>query len=321
MAAVDDRVNQGRLRLLQAYIVRQEKDEPHGYAREAVDLLGEEDPLSATALLLLASRQLFRDLPGATATYYRVIQLAQREGDALVEVAALGDLLFLLQIQGRRLEAVAIVDESMARQVNDRGEPLPTAGLLLVLAGRLRYLANDLPTARRLIQGGLAIFRRYAWKAGIPIGMHALALAQQADGDFDAALDTIREARRLAEDSHDTAVAVQCVAVEAEFCLAAGRPEMAEQALSLVDLSGRLPTLPHDAAPYIAHTRLLLAQKRLGVARSRLATLEQWAEISGCRGYLVTLHILQTEADLMRSDHASASQHLSHAIELAAPQG
>jgi len=346
-----DRISRGRLRLLQAYTVRQNADEACPCAEEAADLLGEDDPpFSTMALLFLANQQLalskacpatastrggepgrrvegtVSSLSSAIATYRRVVQIARQEGAVFVEITALHDLLDVLDMQGRRLEAVELAQESIARYANACGEPQliccnDLLGIIYVRAGMLAYAANDLADAEQAIQQGLAYSRQSAFRTWVLVGLQWLAQVQHAGGEPETALATIGEARRLAEQVNDELAAAHCTAIKAEFLVAQGSLTAAERLLSAVDVSQQQPPSPHHAPPYIAQARLLLAQNRLQEAQSRLAPLARWAEANGCTRYLITILILRAQAALRRGNAASTRIFLSRAVELAAPQG
>jgi len=197
-----DKISRGRLRLLQAYTVRQSAGEACPCAEEAADLLGEDDPpFSTMALLFLANQQLalskacpepgrrvegtVSSLSSATATYRRVVQIARQERAVFVEITALNDLLDVLDMQGRRLEAVELAQESIARYANACGEPQLTCcndllGIIYVRAGMLAYAANDLADAEQAIQQGLAYSRQSAFRTWILVGLQWLAQVQHA---------------------------------------------------------------------------------------------------------------------------------------------
>ena len=74
-------------------------------------------------------------------------------------------------------------------------------------------------------------------------------------------------------------------------------------------------------AEYLTYARLLLAQPRPDDARTLLASLERYARNSGLHGTLITVCVLQAQAEQALGQRAQALACLGEAVRLAAPEG
>ncbi len=316
-----DRISLGRLRLLQAYLARPEVGPLSVYVPEAVELLGEEDALfSLVAMVMLANNQTISNPSAAIRTFERVIEIARRQRYSLVEVAALTDLIAVLDMQGRRRDALAFAEEHIARHLDAQGVPLRSTGLILIHAGMLAYAADELTSAEQAVRQGLAYCRQLALRTAVPAGLRSLATIQFARGEHQAALQTIDEAHRLALSVHDELLETFCITTKAEILLSHGRVTEAARLLEALESLPWPPTHPYYATANLAWVRLLLVQNHIQEAQSYLKILSRWAEDMGHAGYLITILILKAHAAIAHRDTSSARKWLAQAVEIAAPQ-
>ena len=317
-----DSISLGRLRLLQAYLQRLNAGtiSTH-YVRQAVELLGEEDGLfSMVAMVMLANEQTLSNPSAAIHTFQRVVRIAQRQANHLVEVAALTDLLAVLDMQGQRRDAFAIAREFLAKNLDAQDRPSLSTGPILIQAGWLAYAAGDLQAAQQDIAQGLAYCRQLSLKMVVPQGLRLQAVVLSARGDNVAALKTIGEARRLAVAVHDDLLVAVCAATEADISLNLGQITDAKLRLEVLESLPWPPSNPYYAPAYFTLIRLQIAQNQIREADSHLAVLSAWAEGLGHAGYLIAIHILQAQAAVARRDDPAARAWLAQAIEIAAPQ-
>lgn len=317
-----DPISLGRLRLLQAYTQRMDTGSVSiAYIREAVELLGEEDGLfSLIAMIMLANDQTLSSPSTAIQTFQRVTRVAQRQENLLVEMAALSDMLAVLDMQGRRREALAITRDFLAQNVDAQGKPYPSSGPILVQSGWLAYAADDLQTAQRDILQGINFCRQLSLQTIVPQGLRFLGVVLSALGDNAAALETAGEARRLAVAVHDDLIAAVCAATEADLYLKLGQITEATLRLETLETLPWPPGNPYYGPAYLTLIRLQIAQNRIHEAQSHLAILSRWAESLGHAGLLISIRILQAQAAIVQQDQAAARTCLEQAIVTAAPQ-
>ena len=74
-------------------------------------------------------------------------------------------------------------------------------------------------------------------------------------------------------------------------------------------------------AEYLTYARLLLAQHRPADAQTLLANLERYARNGGLHGSLITVCVLQAQAQQALGQRAQALACLEEAVRLAAPEG
>jgi LuxR family maltose regulon positive regulatory protein len=248
------------------------------------------------------------------------VQIARSQHDVFVDVVALSDLLAILDMMGRRQEAADLASECIAHYTDEQGEPLPATGVTLAHAGALAYAANDLRAADQAARRGVALCRQLAVPVGTALGLRWLAMVQYAWGQHGQALDSVREARRLAIEARNETLICQCVSTEADFLLRQGRISEARRK------SNRLPGLewppenPYHVPAHLIAIRLLLAQGELQEAQDLLTGMRDWAGRLGFVGHLIRVLILQAQLALSRDDTDGAITALSQAIDLAAPE-
>ena len=316
----------GRLRLLQAYLSRtQARNITLPHIREAVELLGDDDPpFSQIAMIMLANDQTLSNPVEATRTFQRTIQIARKQSNLILEVAALTDLMAVMDMQGRRREAAALAGEFLKRNTGAQGFLRLAQGLIQVQAGMMAYTAGELEAAEPLIIEGLASCRKLSLSNSLPMALRSLAMLQAALQEdakgLEIALENAREAHRQALDIHDDLVAALCAATQADISLKLGRIKDAHQQLDWQEAMPWPPIHPYYAPVYLTRVRLLLAGNQVPGALNHLATLAAWAERLGYIGYLIPIRILQSRAAVARRDIPNARLQMASAIEMAAPQ-
>jgi ATP/maltotriose-dependent transcriptional regulator MalT len=317
-----DPISLGRLRLLQAYIQRMDTGSVSiAYIREAVELLGEEDGLfSMIAMIMLANDQTLSSPSTAIHTFRRVTRVAHHQENLLVEMAALSDMLAVLDMQGRRREALTIARDFLSQNVDAKGKPYPSSGPILIQSGWLAYAADNLQTAYRDILQGINFCRQLSLQTIIPQGFRFLGVTLSAMGHNAAAMETAGEARRLAEAVHDDLIAAVCAATEADLYLKLGQITEATLRLETLETLPWPPGNPYYSPVYLNQIKLLIAQNRIREAQSHLAILSRWAESLGYAGLLIPIRILQAQAAIVQQDQATARACLEQAMVIAAPQ-
>jgi LuxR family maltose regulon positive regulatory protein len=291
-------------------------------APQALELIGDADPLSRTgALFLLGDAQdAVGDVAGADETFREAYHLGQKHGHQIIAAVALAHLAISINVQGRRREALAICQRGAEQYADTRGHPLPVAGLLYVVLGELAYEANDLEGAHQYLQTGLELGQQSATTLVILYSLEALARVQDAMGHGQEALETIREAQTLASHAGEFEWRGAGAAIEAHLLLRQGNVRAARRWAESTDLPLTEPLDQTRKYEYTNYVRVLLALDRAREARTLLARLERAAREDGRHRHLVTIHIQQALAEHRLGSEAKALECLEQALHLAAPE-
>jgi LuxR family maltose regulon positive regulatory protein len=291
-------------------------------APQALELIGDADPLSRTATLFLLgdAQDAVGDVAGADGTFREAYHLGQKHGHQIIAAVALAHLAISINVQGRRCEALAICQRGAEQYADMRGNPLPVAGLLYVVLGELAYEAYDLEGAHQHLQTGLELGQQSATTLVILYSLEALARVQYAMGHGQEALDTIREAQTLASQAGEFEWRGAGAAIEAHLLLRQGDIRAAQRWAKSADLSLTDPLDQTRKYEYTNYVRVLLALERAGEAQILLARLERAAQEDGRHRHLITIHIQQALAEHKLGNEAEALQYLEQALLLAAPE-
>ncbi len=313
-----------RGRLLSLRCNTAESSEVVQLAREALELIGDADPLSRgiTLFMLGDAQDKVGDVAGAIETFQNALLLGRhaQRGEQLSTAVAAGHLAISLNSQGKRRQALAVCRQAVEQYVDTRGSPLPLAGLVHVVYGALEYEANDLAQARLYLRRGLELGQQSATVPVILYAMEGLAQLEFAMGNREAALTTIQEAQRLASQAVRYAWYDETQAVEASFHARQGNLLAAERWAAGTSLSVAESASSMHRYKYGAYARFLLALNHLPEAQVILANLERSAQHDDRQRDLITIHVLQALVE-QRLDHAaSALDYMEQALRLAAPE-
>jgi LuxR family maltose regulon positive regulatory protein len=311
---------------LQIYLADIKNDNPKviELALRALALLKEGDPhgLRGAALSNLASAQVVMGgIPAATQTLRELARFGQEEGHPISAVSALSSLAWLEHLQGRAREALALGHQALDSCVDARGNRLPLAGHAHVGLGLIYYDLNELDQARVHLAQGVELSRLLGLSSGAMEAEFKLAQIQQLMGETKTAMASVAGMRRTTAQLHLALLDSLVGAWEADFELRVGN---VDAAVRWAESAGLLPTDSPDfsrEAEYLTYARVLLAQKRPAEARTLLANLERYARSGGLVRSLITVCILQAEAQLALGEKGLALARLEEAVRLAAPEG
>jgi LuxR family maltose regulon positive regulatory protein len=317
-------VGLGRVLVLRSFIaviLRQDYERAIALATEALHVLGDDLPRwRVMALWTLAeSQERTRNITEAIATLRQAQSVRQETGDVLFMNVIDAFLAVDLYLYGRRREAVRVCQEALKLYVDREGRPSPMASFIYSRLGTLYYAANQLALAQKHLEEGLRLSDQFALSSPYTFARGSLAPVLYAQGEADAALAALQEARELAA-REALGDAGWLSAAEADIRLKEGDVRFA---LQWADSAG----LPLEERPtflriemHLVYVRLLLAQGRLADARRRLARLESFLRERGLYRRLITVYILQAITAGRSGDHASAVEILSRSVEIAAPE-
>jgi LuxR family maltose regulon positive regulatory protein len=292
-------------------------------APEALNLIGDADPLSRTGTLFMLgdAQDAMGDVAGAIETFREAHNLGQQHGYQIMAAVALAHLAISINVQGRRREAFALCQRGASQYADTRGNPLPVAGLIYVVLGELAYAANDLEQAQQYLQKGVELGQQSATTLVILYSLEALAQVQHAMGRAREALATIQKAQELASQAGELEWRNAGAAIEAALHLRQGDIQTAERWAEKANLPLTEPLDQTRKYEYTNYVRVLLALDRAREAQTLLARLERAAREDGRRRHLLTIHIQQALAEQIVGNKAKALKYLGQALRLAAPEG
>jgi LuxR family maltose regulon positive regulatory protein len=291
-------------------------------APEALDLIGNADPLSLTGVLFMLgnAQDAVGDVAGAIKTFREAHHLSQQHGHQIMAAAALAHLAISTNIQGRRRDAFALCQRGARHYADTRGNPLPVAGLIYVALVELAYEVNDLEKAHQYLQKGMELGQQSATTLVILYSLAALAQVQHAMGREQEALATIQKAQELASQAGELEWRNAGAAIKAALRLRQGNIQVAEGWAESTNLPLTDPLDQTRKYEYTNYVRVLLAGERAKDAKTLLARLECTAREDGRHRHLLTIHIQQALTEQMLGNEAEALKYMQQALRLGAPE-
>lgn len=256
-------------------------------------------------------------------------QVSERAGNLLNTVLALSHLAEIAMMQGRLYRAQSLFRRALELAVDDRGRRKPVAGYVLIGLAHIYREQNELDTARQYYLDGIELARN--WGEGAVInGYLGLADVRQAQGDPQAALQSVRTAQELAlkfdaMETDDVAVAVfraELAISQGDLARAAGWADQAGLSGDvLIDWSGTSGYAYYQAIQILTLARLFLARGRFEKALALLDALQRPAETSGTFSHVIRICVLKALAYQGLGDELQGVAWLKRALELAEPEG
>ncbi len=325
LAATAERgLAEGRLLTLRALLQTVMGPDAASLAEEGLALVGDDPYFRAACLQAMGLAALARgDLAIAAGRLEEGFALSRHAG----AVAAFGDITPLAQALlavGRRDEAERLCHELLDEYRTPDGRTPPMGWYLDVVVGMLRYEANDVAEARRLLDQGFAEAGRYrVGRATVEWAAPHLALARRAAGDPEAAYDALRIA---ASDIRRSGLPLPVPIQETEARIRLLEGDL-ETAARWADAA------PPDAGPQspiegilrlssaVTRARVRLAQRRHEEARDLLREPEAGYRAWGAVADLVSVLVLQASCAEALGRRDDALGRLREAVELAVPGG
>ncbi|MGD9100740.1 MAG: LuxR C-terminal-related transcriptional regulator [Anaerolineae bacterium] len=315
----------GKLLLLRSWVAllsRQDHATASRWAADALEMLPQDQPhWRLIALWMMAeSLERTRNVAEAIALFRQAGQVGRALGNQVFAAVVDMTLAAALNNHGQRQDAVAVCQDAIRRYTDELGRTSPLAGLIFNRLGSLYYEANQLELARECHEKGLALGERLALRSYMIFSHSFAAPTLYAQGQVAAALDTLQKAHRFALQI-GFSDAAWYLAVEADLHLRQGDLPFVRRWAEAAGLS------PDDEPEYlrieqqIVYARLLLVQGRLADAGRCLPRLERFTRERGLYRWLMTVHILQALMLARLGDRPAALEHLSQALQIAAPEG
>lgn len=295
-------------------------------AQAAVDALGGDTLFLPVALQALAAGHLNAGdfEPAARAARTSLTAVAGTGRSSLV-VPAMTSLVSALSVTGHRAEAEAICRQTLADHREEASRMAGGTPYALYWLGMVRYEANDLT-------GALADMER-AWTATGTFGFGRamftsavtwLALARQASGLPEGALDAVRTVRRDARAGGLTGIDGSLAAIEARVILLQGDLGRAGRwADSIVPAHNADATAAHGwpaISEALTGARVRIAQARTSEAGAFLRRARAAATVAGDVADLISVAVLEASLAESTHDRRRAQRALDEAVTLAAPE-
>ena len=221
---------------------------------------------------------------------------------------------------GRRREAVDVCLQALDRYTDSSGRVSPLAGIVMSRLGLLYYEANDLDRSRTHLDKGIALGKQVALEGQMAFSLGASAFTLFAQGEPDIALEALRTAHHIAEQTGLSDPGV-LLAWEANIHLVQGDLPSARRWAASAQLSIEDTPLYLRIDAQLVYARLLLAQGRMGEARTWLSKLQGFLEDRGLIRWRLTVHILQALTAERVGDRQAVRERLAQAVNIAAPEG
>jgi LuxR family maltose regulon positive regulatory protein len=329
----DRRHVEGHIATIRAYIANLLADHSNAaeFARLALERLPEQDlktrGIAATSRAVTLHAQGDASLAGPA--FEQALTISRQAGDPHLTVLILCErvLLELGRGQLRRAadtcrEALRLTEES-ARQ---EGRPLPIASYAHTRMSSVLREWNDLEGALRHVQESIRLSKQWGQADILLTGYFDLAWALQATGDVKGALDTIREAQRIAQDvsSRDNPPLERA---EAQIQLMYGDVAAASRWVEHMGLSPEDEFSSFHGFTYLTLARVLIAQANqqpgalLEQALALLKRILLQAEAAGQVRLIVQTLTVQALALQAKGDVEQALNSLERALGLAEPEG
>ena len=315
----------GKLCVLRSFIAvlfHQDYENALELATDALAIL-EEDQLQWRIVALWAraeSLERTHNITEAIEAFREAASVGRAFSGQIFSVVVETALAKALNENGRRREAIGVCEEAIERHTDDNAHASPVAGMIFTWLGNLAYEADQLELARRYHEEGVKLSGQLGVDYDITFSRGLSASTLYAQGETDAALESLQQARQVAAKTGYTD-SEWFLALEAEFRLKQGDLPFALRWAKKAGLSPDVTPELMGIEQQLTYCRLLLAQGQLSDVRRLLARLERFAEDYGLVRRLIAVHILQALTADQSGDRTLARQILSRAVEIAAPGG
>jgi len=302
----------------------------HGDMRQAVEMAHQADELLPTGSLGPRSVISFAfanayyaqaDLAKAEQALTEKLETGRASDNLWILVRSLCDLADLRVIQGRRREALDLVQEALQEAEQRRARQFGTVGYVLVKLGELLHERNDLTTATGYVLEGIDLMQGWQQPYELVSGYTVLAAVRQAENDAQGAMAALRNAEEIRKrhpDYYRLNHLVRLCRVRLHLSQH-GAEEAARQAQE-ARLGETGPRIYRERE-LIALAHVLVAHEKWDEALRLLAQLAETAETEGRFGRLIEILVLQAVAWQGLGDTARALTALERALTLGEPEG
>jgi LuxR family maltose regulon positive regulatory protein len=311
----------GVLRGFIALLAYQAYESAIDLTREALDrLCSDQHTWRVTALWILAeASERTRPITEAIAAFREARATGLASENQIFVATVEMSLAMALNANGQRSAAVDVCEQAIDRYADADGAISPLAGLIFSRLGLLHYEANQLALAQECHERAMDFSEKLALGGDITFAQGLSASTWYALGKTKAALDALQEAAAVAAQIGYTDGA-WCRACEADIHLDQGDAAFAERWAREAEVGLDDEPSYMRLETHLTYARLLLAQERWDDAARWLDRLARFFQARALKRPLITAHILQARTALARGEATAVRAHLTHALELAAPE-
>jgi LuxR family transcriptional regulator, maltose regulon positive regulatory protein len=291
------------------------------FARRALELLPDDPrPHTFAAFSLAAAYSFAGDYEAASATFAETAELGLRAGHDYLTLEAMGYHAELQMARGRLREADGILRRALDFAAERGDGSLPASGEVHVATGELLYEWDDLAAAEDMLTQGMRLAERTGQIGSLVDGCVSLSRLKQAKGDTAGALETAREAQRLARSAGVGQFIVEAAAWRSWLHLTRGELVAATSEWEEVSVGDDDPAFVREIAQ-IARARLLLACGEHDEAQEMLVRMREAAEATGKKANAIRILALEALALQAQDENERALSTLARALALAEPEG
>lgn len=286
-------------------------------AERALQLLPEESLFMRTLMTdsLGIAYLMLGDFPAAIQALEQAAHMGEQTGNVLAAAGAWGNVAGLHLTAGRLQRARELLERALELSTSPTGQRLPAAGKALLGLGQVWREWNDIDTAERYTNEGVACFEQYG-DVGTVVGLASLARFRIEAGEFEIARQQIAKANRIALESDATDLDDRLVhALKAFLALAEGDDKAAKQWVE--DLRNATTDKPFYHLQELEQTtlaRVLLGLNQPQEALEILLSVGQNAKEMGMDKRLVEILVLQARAYDALGEEGQATEAIETAL-------
>ena len=310
--------------ILQALLATTTRPDAEALAGEGIALVEGDRLFESLGLQAAGLARLARgDMTGALGTLRVAFERALAVGHPMAVLPAVNPLGHALVATGRRQEAESIARRVLAEYRGPAEAPVAITWSARLVLGIALYEGGEVADARRELERGLAAAREMGvGTAVLGWAVPHIALARQATGDADGALDILGPASGTAEPG----LALPSLAGETEARIHLAQGDLASASGWADDARTEAPVGSPLHAMLRLSTDMTVARVRLAEGRPdealtllgpARAKYEQWGTVPE----LISTLVLEAVGHLAAGSRARAIEALGSGISLAAPGG
>jgi LuxR family maltose regulon positive regulatory protein len=315
----------GQVAALRAQVAFGRQDLPGAIAlcRQALARLAEDRILTrAVVVFHLGLAERVQGDPAAERDLRQAGMLARSAGNLVFELLVLDNLAALQEVQGKLHEAERTYRQMLQLGARRDGQRLTIAGIAHIGLGKLRREWNELDTAQRELDEGIALSQLGGIGQEIEFdGLITLALISQAQGHAIGADEMLRKAMHIAQQRNRPDWVMRVATFAARLALARGNVAEAARWAQTYGIRADGGLTEWLEIEHTTLARLLIAQGKPAEALSLLGRLLEVAEAAGRMGRVIEILALQALAFTAQGDRTSATKALDRALALAEPEG
>jgi LuxR family transcriptional regulator, maltose regulon positive regulatory protein len=290
-------------------------------ARRALERLPDDPrPRTFAAFSLAAAYSFVGNFEAASAAFADTVELGLAAGHDYLTLEAMGYHAELQMARGRLREADDILRRALGFAAVRGDVSLPATGEVYVAMGELLYEWDDLASAETRLMEGVQLAERTGQLGSLIDGYVSLSQLKQAQGDSDGALETAREAERLARSASVGQFIVEAAAWKSRLHLARGELAAATSEWEQVSVGDDDPTFVREIEQ-VARVRLVVARGEHDEGLGLLADLGEAAQAAERTGREIEILALEALALHAQGKRERAVPTLARALALAEPEG